>query len=119
MRLCRPAPAAVRGFSELALHRADAAEQTAVEGVEIVAGRKEHEAAGHPDGDADRAAVELDCEALAWHLNFSNARRRASAGAAARCPSDGLCGKRSREAATLCLVGRPRASPCRAHAAAQ
>jgi hypothetical protein len=64
----RPAAAAgLRVPLQLALERAGAGEQPAVERLEPVAGREEHEAAGHADGDADRAAVELDCETLAWH----------------------------------------------------
>ena len=47
--------------------RSSAGKQSTVERVEAVVGRKEHEAAGHADGDADRATVELNCETLAWH----------------------------------------------------
>src|SRR6185312_988528 len=67
---------------QFALDGAGAAEQTPVERFEIVARGIEHETARHPDGDADGAAVELDCETLAQHdLKFSNARRRAAADA--------------------------------------
>jgi len=45
---------------QFTLDRSRSREQTAVEFIEAVAGRKEHESAGYAHGNADRAAIELD-----------------------------------------------------------
>src|SRR6478672_3511197 len=77
---------APRDSLQLALDGAGAAEQPSVHRVEAIVGGVEHEAAGHADGDADRAAVELDCKTLGNHLNSApdgpaeHARMRPPAG---------------------------------------
>jgi len=53
---------------QLPLDRPGAAEHASVHLPETVVGGVEHEAAGDADGDADRAAVELDCKSLGDHL---------------------------------------------------
>jgi hypothetical protein len=52
---------------QLPLDSAGAREQVPVELAELVTRRIEDESAGNPDGDSDRAPVELDCETLACH----------------------------------------------------
>jgi len=56
-----------RDLGQLALERPRAAEQPAIERIERVARREEHEPAGHANRDADGAAVELDQESLVRH----------------------------------------------------
>lgn len=58
---------ATRGLLQFALDRPRPREQSPVELVEDVARRKEHETTGDTNGNADRAAVELDCKALTGH----------------------------------------------------
>ena len=105
-----------RDLGQLALERPGAGEQPAIERIERVARREEHEPAGHANGDADRAAVELDQESLV-HLNVSNApgarprwrELRRGIGLA------GLgCARRS--LATCCSLEGPRLCPTREHA---
>jgi hypothetical protein len=55
------------GFPELAFKRSRTGKEASIERVEVVARRKEHEAARHANGNADRSPVELHCETLAWH----------------------------------------------------
>lgn len=119
MRLGRGASATARDSSQLALKRSGARKEAAVELVEIAARRKEHKAAGDADGDADGAAVELDCETLAWHVT-SPIRADAFADAVKR-RGEGLLVFSGcvRGTAKRCSFERPRAGPCRAHAAAQ
>jgi hypothetical protein len=62
-----PAAPGLRVAFQFAFERAGAGEEAAVEAVELIGGCEEHESAGYADGDADRAAVELDCETLVWH----------------------------------------------------
>lgn len=58
-------------FAQLPFDRAGTGEQAAVDFVETVVGCIEHEAAGDPNGDADRSAIELDCKSLRNHEDFT------------------------------------------------
>jgi hypothetical protein len=61
------APLSAAELRQLSFEGARTGEQPSIELGEIVVRAKEHESARHTNGNADRAAVELDCETLAWH----------------------------------------------------
>src|SRR5690242_10700774 len=102
---------AARDLFQLALERPGAREEAAVELVEGTARRKEHEAAGDADGDADRAAVEFDGETLAWH--YTSPMRAGALAGAVKPRGDGLRDfqrMRSRVCKTL-LIGKAPGMP--------
>lgn len=59
-----------------ARHRAGARKQPPFELVEFAVRRIEHETARNADGDADDAAVELDCKTLAWQFSSPDEQAR-------------------------------------------
>lgn len=65
--MTRGGAGATADLPQFALEASSTWEQPAVEFVEIVTGRKEHESAWHAHGNPDGAAIELNYKALAWH----------------------------------------------------
>src|SRR5579884_1351820 len=77
------------GLLQLTLDGPGAAEQPPVHLAEPIVGGEEHESARHPDGDADRAPVELDGETLIDHDDSTpggRAQARANARSCSRPP---------------------------------
>ena len=112
-----PRLGAAADLLQLALERPRPREEPAVERVEAIARREEHETAGHADGNADGAALELDCKTLAWHLKSP---MRAAASPEPRLRSVWLLFQWMRfDNLKRCSFGGPGLAPPRDHAAAQ
>src|SRR5690242_9444586 len=75
---------ALGDLAQLPLDGAGAAEQPPVHRLEPVVGRIEDEAAGHSDGNADGAPVELDGKSLGDHVTRLLASERGAPGLARR-----------------------------------